>query len=238
MAIALVTNVEASASGSQNVTTGSIDTTGANLIVIAACTYNLGSGPTVTDSKSNTWAPLTKYQLANATTLRLYYCENPTVGSGHTFTVSTSLDYPSVCVAAFSGVKTSSSFDVENGTANASSSTIATGSVTPSEDNELVITGFCFGNTGTASIDNGFTITGQKQYNSSVNMGGALAYKIQTTAAAVNPTWTISGSPFQLATGIATFKAAAAAAGQPIAKRFGGVEFAGRVIGNPAVRMW
>ena len=109
--------------GTQNgVTSNAIDTTGANLIVLAVSYYG-GLGNTliageVSDSKGNTWTALTNRGSNNAGNVRLFYCSNPTVGSGHTFTASDSGGggtYPSLFAIALSGAKTSSPFDLENG---------------------------------------------------------------------------------------------------------------------------
>lgn len=214
MAIALVTNT-AKGTAQNGGTTNAIDTTGANLIVVAIA-YFSGTISSISDSKSNTWTALTN--AANGSNeFRLFYCLNPTVGSGHTFTVSASSQYPTICVAAFSGVKTASAFDQQSAVGSTNP-----GSVTPTEDNELVVTGLC-GDCDATSTYSGFTVTNAIAFTGGSFMGGAMAYKVQTTATTVNTAWSATGSV--RASGIATFKAEPAA-GQPAAKRMGGVQFA------------
>lgn len=187
-------------------TTGAINTTGATLAVIAATDFNNTiQAANISDSKGNTWTNLTT-QFSSTTRARLFYSVLSSVGSGHTFTVA-SASFPSIVVRTFSGVKTSSPFDVETG-GTSSTTTVATGSLTPSENNELIVTGVGFDRIATPSIDSGFNTPVGVNFSSGSNMGTSLSYIIQTTATAVNPTWTVSGSGF-LAAPIASFKAAA-----------------------------
>lgn len=198
-----------SASGvgtSKTATTSSIDTTGANLIAVSLSTYS--SNRTLTDSKGNTWTPLTNKDGSNCHS-QLFYCFNPTVGSGHTFTVSSAVPiYATICVQAWSGADTSP-FDVENGAIAASGPTLQTGSVTPSQNNDLIVSGLCsYTGTGVHSIDSSFSVSNYKQFANGVNLGGGMGYLVQATAGAVNPMWSWTGTAQASAT-IATFKAAA-----------------------------
>lgn len=203
MAIAVVQTAVAGSTGGTTVTTGAVDTTGANLIVISVSSYNSAVAPT--DSKGNTWTPLTD-RLNGAYHERLYYCASPTVGSGHTFTAAGAASYPTICVLAFSGAH-ATPFDQESGGGAASGTSSQPGSITPSEDNCVLVTGVDFGAGVAASINGSFTAS-SVDYDTSDHMGGGIAYKIQTTAGAENPTWswTISGVN---ATAMASFKAAA-----------------------------
>lgn len=209
MTIAFVsgTNVATFPSGTPS---SAVDTTGCDLLVVSVSYFTGGATPTVTDSKSNTWTGLTARNTGNNSTNRLYYAKNPTVGSGHTFTVTAS--NTTMCVSGFSGTNTTAPFDQENGAGSVNATSLATGSVTPSEDNELVVTGINTGNNGSPfTIGSGFTISVQNTGGGS-NFDCGLAYIIQTTAGAVNPTWTINALD-QVSTTIATFKSAAAGGG-------------------------
>lgn len=205
MGYALVAHAsKGAASPGNSVTTDAIDTTGADLIVINSSVY--GVTGSVSDSKGNTWTACTNYE-TGTTGVRMWYCRNPTVGSGHTFTVSYTGSYPTASVSAFSG-SAASPLDQQSG----SNAWQYPGSVTPSEDNELLICCISWYPSGTVSVDSSFAITDQVDYVSGAHMGGAMAYQIQTTATARNPTWSHSVSFSGVATNIATFKAAAAAA--------------------------
>lgn len=159
----------------------------------------------MTDSKSCSWSSITAHGTPGNVTVNIYYAVNPTVGTGHTFTLTGTDLYGAVTVEAFSGVGMSSPFDQQNGNASASASSLATGSITPAANNELIISGEAyFGDNSLATVSDSMTIT---DYMGGGGVtGGAMAYKIQTTAAAINPTWTFPTSQFA-AVIVASFKA-------------------------------
>jgi len=200
--------------GADNLATSAVNTTGANLIVIAIA-KSMGAALTVRDSKGNTWtliASADEYYL----TVALYYCVNPTVGPGHIFYGDGTSIYADIFVQAWSGAN-SSPLDVEttNVTAGTSSS-LATGSVLPSVDNELVVAALATGSGPyfTYSIDSGFSISDQNDAVLNVSYGGGLASLVQTTKGAVNPTWSW-GSNTHSAVAIASFKPGASAPALP-----------------------
>lgn len=211
MAIALVAGAHAIAGGLSGGTTAAINTTGANLIVLAVGSN--ANAVTISDSNSNTYTALTpQSDTASGTTVTslLYYCSSPVVGAGHTFTIAGTLTSGTLAVAAFSGAASSSPFDVQNGAAGVTTNlgSIQTGSILPSQANELVVSGIAagVGAATTFSVDSGLTITDQISTGSDTPV--ALAYIIQTAASSINPTW--SSSPSRLAAVIASFKAGAA----------------------------
>lgn len=211
MAYSLIANVAAGSTGGGAVTTAGINTTGANLIVVSVGWFQ--NAMTVSDSNTNTWSALTLHGELAAKANKLFYVFNPTVGAGHTFTADGGASaFPALSVSAWSG-STSTPFDVENG-ASGSAATLATGSITPAQDNELIIAGLVHDNNtaGAVSIDSTMTITDSVAYSGSNHMGESMAYKIQTTAAAINPTWNITNSA-PLAASIASFKASAGGGG-------------------------
>jgi len=213
MVFALITNTFAQSSDDTTVSTSAIDTTGANLIVLFT-TSDLATFPVVADSKSNTWTGLTTFGGGTGfkPEVKIWYCLNPTVGSGHTFSNNPSgTGYPSIAVAAFSGAG-SSPFDQQNGFSSGDTTalTIQAGSITPGQDNELLIAGVGWtlsAGVNGRTIDGGFTklVDGDSGAHF---YGIALAYLIQTTAAAANPTWDYSGvgTVFAGSATIASFK--------------------------------
>jgi hypothetical protein len=212
MAIALVANTGAQSADSNSVTTAGINTTGATLLV-AVVSYFPGS-VSLSDSVGglgNTWVQAVDSGGTPGVSA-IWYVKNPThVGSGHTFTQNVSGSFPSIDVLAFSGTDTSANVDQINSVGNGAPPQ-ATGSVTPSADNEVVVSGFAINTTGSDSIDSGFTITDQQPSIAGLCVGGAAAYLIQTTATAVNPTWDGTHG-FGCGVTIATFKAAASGTG-------------------------
>jgi len=204
MAITLVANIGANL-GAPGGTTSAINTTGANLLIVGVAWYNPSSPGALTDSKGNTWTPLTAQTGQNPDS-QIFYCANPIVGSGHTFTYTGVSIYSPICVSAYSGVATSSPLDVQNGAGFSTSLNSQPGSVTPSANNALLVT-FTGANNSVASavIDSSFTITDQIAGGGG-NWFGAMAYQIQTTATARNPSWTFNAVTTG-ASEIAVFKA-------------------------------
>jgi hypothetical protein len=185
-------------------TGGALDTTGANILfVLEAYSNNIGAG-TLTDSKGNTWSPLTTQGTGGGGATVLWYAQNAIVGPGHTFTITGNDTYSAIAVAAFSGGDIASPFDTQNGYALSSSATVQPGAVTPGAANALVITGLQFTHSP-VSVDSGVTILDQAPMAGEQYFGVALGYTIQTAAAAVNPTWWQT-APGQLASIVATFK--------------------------------
>jgi len=134
MAFSFVFDVEAASTNNNSATTGSVDTTGATFIVIE-CNHDNASAVAPTDSKGNTWTAHTRYK-SSAPGTQFYSCVNPTVGSGHTFTLSSTSNYPSLGVIGFS-TATDAAIDQQNGATTTGSSTLASGSITPSKSSHL-----------------------------------------------------------------------------------------------------
>jgi hypothetical protein len=192
--------------------TGSVNWTGADLIIIHATSHNT---PVVSDSKGNTWtAGVAQYPAGAGGGYggsQLWWCEKPTVGSGQTFEVALSSGYISFEVIAFSG-SASSPFDVQGGAVTATGPPLATGSISPSQNGELIITGLGYFGGTLSAPPSGFTLADQADYAS---RGSALAYQIQSAAAGISAAWTMAGGLDAGAT-IASFKAIQTAIGSGI----------------------
>lgn len=209
MPIALVSKV--TAAGLDGATTASIDTTGATLLVIAV---SYGAAITVSDSKGNTWTALTE---RNATSFqhRIYYVANPTVGTGHTFTVSGSSVAAAFSASAWSGVVTTSPFDTQQGgvATTATVAGIGSANLVPSEANELIFAsvGFLDSVSGFGA-NTGFTLVDHVNFSSGSNYGFGAVYQVQTTATTISNATVVSqwtGST-TAAVASATFKEGAA----------------------------
>lgn len=219
MAIAYLATVEAG--GGDSGTTGSVDTTGATLLVVIASAYN--GDPTITDSKGNTWNSLTSY--AGTVRVKIYYASNPTVGTGHTFSWSGGT-YTAIRALAYSGVATTSPYDVENGATSGGATTLSTGSVTPSQNDSLIVAGWSAGSAAASnlSINASLAIRGTVRYGDGGSYFGlAGADYVQGTAAAINPAWSWTGSDY-CAANIAVFKPTAGGSG--VVKTVDGLAFA------------
>jgi hypothetical protein len=178
----------------QAVTSDPIDTSIANLIIVGIGSYSaVNAVGALSDSRGNTWQPLTEKGAGATQSAQLFYCEGTGIGgAGHTFSVaSVALTYPVILVMAIKTAATSP-FDQENGVDGAGP-TLQPGSVTPLEDNELVVSFLGYQVTGGSTIDSGFTQSDDIDNSPALGVGGSMAYKIQTTAQAENPTWTVTG---------------------------------------------
>lgn len=207
MAFALVNQVTVNGGTATSATTAAIDTTGANLLVAIVWCYSAITD-VVTDSKSNTWTALTAQDHGSLGRVRIFYSTPGTVGSGHTATVSGGSLYGGVTFFAFSGAD-ATPFDVQNGALGAGTTSLATGSVTPANDGALLIYGHCLGIASPAGVDVGTIVYDDPTVGGNY-YGVQSAYYIQTTASAINPTFTQDTAANHSAA-IAAFKAGAGA---------------------------
>lgn len=203
MAIVFIAQVKGN--GNDAFTTGSMDTSGASLLVATFTDIVL---PTITDTYSNTWVQAKRY-FPFAYSSNIYYAWNPIVGAGHSFTFTATDQFGSGQVSAFSGVDTSANpLDQTNENLAFGSTTVTPGTVTPTTDGQLVVAHDAFDNTSAMeTVNGGFTSPAFGDLGSGgVYVGSGTTYLIQTTAAAANPTLTLANAPNRYAT-IATFKA-------------------------------
>lgn len=205
--VVLETSTGAKSTDSFKVTTGTIDSSSCNLIVITSVQDSSGAIVNPTDNKGNTYTALTPVLNGYVTRETMYYKYNPTVGSGHTFTVDggASVIYPALQVQCFSGAP-SSPFEVEAGNASGSTTNLV-GSVAPLNAGDVMVTGCSWYNdTTAATIDSGFTISGQNLSVSGQAYSAGMAYLVTTDAGSKNPTWTNNPSNAS-ACSIAVFRA-------------------------------
>jgi hypothetical protein len=200
-----------SANGTNTFTTSAINCTGANFIVLSFSGI-IPNYATYSDSSSNSYTSLTKYLGGVQTNgynyqVISYTASVATVSSSQTFTATGTGIGGTLTVSCWSGMATSSVFQTgtDSGSNNTSASltSIQPGNITPSGPT-LVITGLSWATATAASINDSFTITDQ-MYNIS-SYDGAMAYLVQASGSAIDPTWSFS-STFA-ATCIAAFKGA------------------------------
>jgi hypothetical protein len=195
-------------------TSSSVNSTGSDTIFLSVGVSNTAA-LSVSDSKSNTWTLVRDHDNGSGLKTYLYRTATPaTVGTGHTFTATNAGGKIAVALTAFTGGATSSIDDQENSNGSIFQQTIQPGSITPSEAGTLIITGVMSSdnNREPSVINSGFTVAASyDDPGTSVNVG--IAYLVQGSAAAVNPTWTFeNGTATHQAAAIASFKAAAGAA--------------------------
>lgn len=189
--IAFVDGVTTPSSSGIAVTSAAINSAGANFLVAITSDFGGGIQGTVSDSKSNSWTARTAFvDGSTLSRVQLSYSFASSVGSGHT--VSYTGTQPLIGFAAFSNVN-ASPFAADIGTSGSSVSP-AGGSITPAANNGLVISAFCGLTALPITIDSSFNVVGSASASSVNNFAGGMAYIIQTTAGAANPTWTVRDS--------------------------------------------
>lgn len=185
------TGTQSTVFGSGGGTTASVNTTGVNLIVVVL-TYYTSLGANLTDNKGNTYTGLTAYS-DNNMAVKVYYCISPTVGSGHTFSTTSSFCGVNVWYGASTGTPAYNS--QLSGNSQNTSGAITPGSITPSLNNCLLIGGFgSFNGSTSGGPAYPTSFTGIGRYTTSTAEAGNAWYEIQTSATARNPSVTDTGS--------------------------------------------
>lgn len=202
-------SVLATSFGVEAATAPAIDSTGANLLLapmaLAAAAYTSTS-----DSKSNPYTNTTRYGGTSPYhTYQTYCAEADIVAVGGSHTATNALGYQRIGLLAVAGAA-ALPFDQESGGDAASSTSIQPGSITPSEDGCLLVsTVTCVGG-GVITPPAGWTVVGNNTNYA------AIAYLIQGTAAAVNPTWSAASSS-HMSSSMTVWKPAAGGGGSSIA---------------------
>lgn len=192
MAFSLLASTTA-APGANGGASSAIDTTGADLLL--ACVVVLTTVPTLSmsDSNGNTWTALTTSGTSGTLRARIYYCLPSSVGAGHTFTFTGTGTFAEFTVLAFSGVRTASALDQQNGAAQTASAvaTLDSGAITPSADGALIVTLLGLNATTTSNVAGGsFSAAIGTAFSTGNNMGGYAAWQVQSVAASISATWT------------------------------------------------
>lgn len=199
------------AAGGDTFTTGQCNMAGSDLLVMCSIGFR-SVMRTVSDSSTNTWNARTEYSTAGNGSVQIHYATNATSTSTQTFTTTCTGCYSSLVVMGFSGSNLSAPYDnTENGAVDDTTTvtTMQPGQITPSENNTVVAACLTFAAVSTITINSGFSTVFQENFNAGENFAAAGAYLIQTTAAAVNPTFADIATGGQLAASQAPFKAAA-----------------------------
>lgn len=170
-----------------------VNTTGAKLLTAQVTWLTSAGTPTITDSKANAWTFRRSQVNASASfSTGIWDCTAASsVGSGHTFTATLSGGFLNIQAGAWSEAGTVS-FDQQAGT----DSGTQPGSITPSADNALVLSATNQAQADSYAVDSGMTILFSDPDTAFTDGGGGSAYIIQTTAGAINPTWTPTGGFF------------------------------------------
>lgn len=204
--------VSTSAGGGAGGTSPNIDTTGATFLIANGVA---DSGvPTISDSKGNTWTAVPTIYGGSFPTFhrqRLFYVENPTVGTGHNFTCSGT--NASACFAAHDAVAVSSVYDTEIGAQRLGVSAATGGSIGAAS--RLVITGLGAESAAVSATLStaGFTLDEAHPHVGGISYGSYIGHKY--VSAAEDPSWSLGGT-FDVTVANASFVTTGGGGGGPV----------------------
>lgn len=197
--------------GASSVTTSlnPINSTGASLIVFHVSRNT--ESCTISDNKGNSFT-LIQSITSGTMVSEIYYCIPPpgNTGANHYFIYQACVPpgaMPSIDVSIWSATNNSSPIDQQNSSSLSAATFGQPGSITPTANNELVITAVNAG-TSTAApiISAGYSVSSSINFTAGRHVASGMAYYIQTLATATNPTWTY-GSSTVSAQNIVSFRA-------------------------------
>jgi len=188
-AFTVIASTSAGSSLGDDVTTSAIDTTGANLIVLVITSIPNWT-ESLTDSEGNAWVQAITGLSRGAAGCGIWYCYNPATSASHTFTVDTTGSGPSIAAVALYGAPEIILDQINIGN---SYNPVSPGSVTPTQNGEILITGFhTSGSAPSLAVGSSFTMLQQVVFSLDHNPV-AVGTLQQSTAAPEDPSWSWSG---------------------------------------------
>jgi hypothetical protein len=140
---------------------------------------------TIGDSSGNVYVSGSNWTWSGVGSAAIWYTLNPITTSSMTFHAAGVSN--TIFVGCYSGISTSGNPQSEIGLGTCAALTCSPGTLTPGENNDLILAGVGLFNIGPVTVNQGFTILDQNSSSDS----GAFASSIQTNGpAAVNPTFT------------------------------------------------
>lgn len=204
MTSVIAQGVKAGTAGGTATTSNAVDTSAAKLVVLQGV-WQGGGAISVDDNKGNVWTPLTLRQGTYAKVQLWYSVIDPSKrGAGHTFTFHTPAGcYPCLGYCVLSG--DAFAFDQECGAGSGSVTSFAPGSLTPSEDNCVLVCGLNWRvGTSPPTVNGGFSENHSPPFSGN-NIGCSIGSLLQGTLAAANPLWSWAGAT-DCAAAMACFK--------------------------------
>jgi hypothetical protein len=179
-----------------------LDSRGANLIIIGAAWYNgINADVAADDTPLNSWTALTKKNTTDRSAM-LWYCIGPTTNVAHQFRVAGTSTYPSIFVQVWE-CSVTPSFRNESGNVATAGTTLANLAAVGAAGD--LLSAVCNSGTGGASgitLDSSFTVPDKVLAGSTAF--GAMGY-LEPASGAVNPTWTWGATTDHAAAAIAAF---------------------------------
>lgn len=185
------------ASTFSGVTSDNADFTGCNLIIVATSLAAIGVAHTVSDTiggvaTGNSWTLLEKRAVGTREHC-VYQCLNPVTGNNQQFSINGTSTYSGIRVLGFRNIDATTGLVGSNfSTSGTNGTTQQTGPLTPIIDGCLLISSVLA--TGTGFTVNSGYVEYATDHIGGLSTGGATGYLIQASAAAVNPTWSWTGS--------------------------------------------
>ena len=177
-------------------TTSGFDSTGASLLVVVVTFYGqVGNPNLISDTYGNTWR--TAFLASGNSSvcgIAVFYCQAPNTGPEHTVTIGGSSLLVTTVMTGFTGSDTSQDYDQINHANGTGSDPVQPGAVTPSADNELILSVCSLVNNGTPTIAGPLTALVVSPRTDGSRFGMLLGYEIQTAAAPRNPAFS-NGAP-------------------------------------------
>lgn len=210
------TSGAASAGDHSQATTGVLDTSGADFLIGFFSQYaGVGNSGVLSDTKGNSWTPLTRRTDNGNFSLAGYWCVPPSnkVGSGHQATANgDSIGFFSVGMMAFSGLA-ASPFQLEDGNQGTPSPATQAASLSNNmTDDGLVIAALMIASTlnGSApTVGSSFNTSNQvwEDYIGGASVALSMAYRI-VPKQNISQQWTWSATEQSYACELASFSAA------------------------------
>ena len=201
----LVASTEQPATGASTVTTGAVNMSSANTLIVAVSYYSARG--TVTDSSGNTYSVAVDGGLgAGNNSCAIFYKLGASVSSSMTFTYTGS-GYSPILVEGWksSGGSGVGALDQTNSAVSTGQWPMSAGSVTPTANNELIFSAVEGASSSGSPTVPGLTVDQVQQFVAGNSYSGADGYLAQTTVAAVDPSWSWPSTSMNCAA-VATFK--------------------------------
>lgn len=175
-------------------TTTTVNTTGADLIVIAVSDF--ANGATPSDNQANTYTQVGPSESTTRQIAKIFACKSPTTSASHTFTPGGNNGWNDVQVwsGSASGTLTAITDASSGGKSGAlGSTTVQPGSITPTQSNELIVCSLTLDDPSTTTpptINSSFTVSTWGAETAGSTFGSGFSYLVQSAANPINPTWT------------------------------------------------
>jgi len=206
-----------------------INSTGANFLIASIRYYGSSSGfGNGLTSSANVWTLVGTTMDRGGQKMDTYVCDAPAYVGPDT-SVQGSLTYFTCTIAAFSRPTGTLTVGTPASATAASVSSLASGSLTPAANDALLVSWVSFNNdVGEATRPSGWQVGSSIASVTADGYGGAMSWRNQTTAAAVNPSWSVPTATDMLVRAVAFTVGAAGAAAITLTGPSGGT------VGSPS----